>query len=404
MRTENGKRRTAHRIAALALASWATLAGAAGAASAQTVWIPQNSGTSQHLQAVDFPAGTAVGYAVGRRGTILKTTDGGATWVALNSGTGQELRGVHFPNSALVGWAVGKAGTILETRDGGLTWTPQASGTGANLNAVYFPPGSAVGWAVGDKGTILKASTEGVSVTPATATAARLPSNGTVYTVDFTVTNLGNNTRDFDLLTTAVPGTAITVVSITGPGVTQGANPDSARLAGLGPGAASVVTVTYSVADVPAATSDTLIFTARLVVYPTVSDDGRLELTVIRPNVATTKTVSPAGSPPPGTDLTYTITFTNDGSDNAVNVVVTDSLAPEVEFKLGSVVNSPPPGVGVTVEYSSDGGASWSYIPVSGGCGAPAGYDACVTDIRWTLDAPAAPTDSGNVQFAARIK
>jgi uncharacterized repeat protein (TIGR01451 family) len=372
---------------------------------AGATWTTLNPGTGQELRSVYFLT-SSTGYAVGRNGTILKTTDGGATWTRLNSGTNRDLRAVHFP-TASTGYAVGTNGTILETRDGGVTWTPQASGTGANLNAVFFPPSSSVGWAVGDQGTILIGSTEIVTVTPDTAAAARLPSNGTLYTTDFTVTNLSGNARDFDLLTSRAPGTAIAVISITGTGVSQGANPDSARLTALGAGASTVVTVSYSVADVPAATSDTLIFTARSVLYPTVLDDGRLELTVIRPNLTTTKTAVPTGNPPPGTDLTYTITFTNTGTDDAVNVQIVDSLAVEVQFKLGSVANNPPPGIGVTVEYSNDGGATWSYTPVSGGCGAPVGYDACVTHIRWTLDAsvpPTAPNNTGNVQFTARIR
>ena len=41
-------------------------------------WVPQNSGTTQGLNGVDFDAQT--GYACGEFGTILKTTDGGSNW------------------------------------------------------------------------------------------------------------------------------------------------------------------------------------------------------------------------------------------------------------------------------------------------------------------------------------
>ena len=87
-------------------------------------------------------------------------------------------------------------------------------------------------------------------VWPDTVRDARLPSNGSNYTVDFTVSNIGSGTDDYDLLTSAAPGTAITVISITGLGVSQGANPDSARLASLPAGESAIVTVTYSVAIV----------------------------------------------------------------------------------------------------------------------------------------------------------
>ena len=247
----------------------------------------------------------------------------------------------------------------------------------------------------------------GVGVTPDTTTASRLPSNGTNYTVAFTVTNNGSGTDDFDLLTAQSPGTAISVVSITGPGVTQGANPDSARVASLAAGNSALVTVTYSVADVAAGTTDTLLLTARSVGSPAQTDDGRLELTVIKPNMTTVKAVSPTGTQLPGTDLTYTVTITNDGSDDAVSTLIVDSLPVEVEFQVGSVVNNLPTGVTATVEYSNDGGSTWTYTPVSAGCSAPATYDGCVTHIRWTLQnnlSSIGPDNTGNVQFVARIQ
>ncbi len=123
--------------------------------------------------------------------------------------------------------------------------------------------------------------------------------------------------------------------------------------------------------------------------------------------VSVTKSVTPTGAVTPGTDLTYTITLTSSGNADAVNTVVVDSLAAEIQFKLGSVNNSLPAGLGVVVEYSNDAGASWTYTPISGGCGAPPGYDACVTQIRWTLQgnfSPTPPNNTGSLQFVARIR
>jgi uncharacterized repeat protein (TIGR01451 family) len=167
------------------------------------------------------------------------------------------------------------------------------------------------------------------------------------------------------------------------------------------------VIVTYSVASVAAGTTDTIVFTARSVADSAASEDGRLEITVVRPDIALAKSVNPNGVQGPGTDLTYTVTFTNTGTTDAVNVEVVDSLAVELEFKVGSIVNNPPTGIGVTVQYSNDGGSSWTYTPVSAGCGGLAGYDACVTHVRWRLQddmSAAAPDNTGNVQFVARIK
>ncbi|MGH9260916.1 MAG: hypothetical protein ACRD08_13630, partial [Acidimicrobiales bacterium] len=247
----------------------------------------------------------------------------------------------------------------------------------------------------------------GVDVAPPTTAASRLPSGGTNYTVGFTVQNTGSATDNFDLLTTRLPGTVITVVSITGAGVTQGANPDSARLAGLGAGASAAVTVTYSVGPAAAGAIDTLVLTARSVGSPATTDAGRLVVTVIRPTLTTGKAVNPSGAQAPGTDLTYTITFTNAGSAAAVSAIVVDTLPGQVDFKVGSVVSTPPSGVSVAVEYSNDGGATWIYVPASGGCGAPATYDRCVNRIRWRLlnDLSSTPPDNtGTLQFVARIR
>jgi hypothetical protein len=52
-------------------------------------------------------------------------------------------------------------------------------------------------------------------------------------------------------------------------------------------------------------------------------------------------------------------------------------------------------------------GTSWSYMPVSGGCGATAGFDRCVTRIRWTFQQPfsaVAPDNTATLEFVARIR
>jgi photosystem II stability/assembly factor-like uncharacterized protein len=58
------------------------------------------------------------GIVVGDFGTILPTTDGGATWTRQSSGTTNFLSGVSLVN-ADTETAVGQAGTILRTTTGG---------------------------------------------------------------------------------------------------------------------------------------------------------------------------------------------------------------------------------------------------------------------------------------------
>jgi len=63
----------------------------------------------------------------------------------------------------------------------------------------------------------------GVVVAPHADTVSRLP--GTNYTRSFTVQNVGNTTDSYDLLTSRLPGTALTSVSITGTGVIRARTP-----------------------------------------------------------------------------------------------------------------------------------------------------------------------------------
>ena len=257
-----------------------------------------------------------------------------------------------------------------------------------------------------DKSIQVVAPTRGTSVTPGVVAVSRLPSNGTNYSATFTVTNTGNATDSFDLLTTT-PLTAITAISIAGMGVTQAGNPDSARLGSTGVSGSSVITVTYSVGNVAAGVTDTLILTARSVGNSTVSANGRVELTVIRPGVSVLKGVSPNGTQVPGTDLTYTVTLTNAGSAAAASIVAVDTLSSNLIFKVGSVVNNLPAGLTATLAYSNDGGSTWTYVPASLACGAPAGFDRCVNRVRWTLTgtlSSTAPNNTGTVQFVSRIR
>ena len=117
-----------------------------------TTWKSQVSGTNQSLMSVSFVTAQA-GWAVGHKGTILHTDDGGTTWKTQASGTTQHLSSVTFA-TAQAGWAVGDDGTILHTDGGGTTWKTQASGTNQSLVSVSFVTAQA-GWAVGDDGTIL---------------------------------------------------------------------------------------------------------------------------------------------------------------------------------------------------------------------------------------------------------
>jgi uncharacterized repeat protein (TIGR01451 family) len=136
------------------------------------------------------------------------------------------------------------------------------------------------------------------------------------------------------------------------------------------------------------------------------------------PIINLVKSVSPLGPQIPGTDLTYTINYTNVGGKPASNFVIIDPnmnnadplerVLRNLDFKIGSMTSSPgTSGLVATFAYSNDGGATWTYTPVSGGGGAPVGYDRNVTNIRWSFAgnlSQASPNNTGSVSFVARIR
>jgi len=126
------------------------------------------------------------------------------------------------------------------------------------------------------------------------------------------------------------------------------------------------------------------------------------------PVINLVKSVDASGTVLPGTDLGYSVVFTNSGASAAQNFVITDPVPADTDFKVGSAAqNLGSTGLGVSVSYSSDGGATWNYTPVSGGGSAPAGYDRTVTHVRWAFSgalSQASPNNSGNVGFTTRVR
>ena len=89
------------------------------------------------------------------------------------------------------------------------------------------------------------------------------------------------------------------------------------------------------------------------------------------------------------------------------NPATTLKINDYTDFKVGSVANTLGSLTSVTVAYSSDNGATWTYTPASGAGGAPAGFDRNVTHVRWTFTGSlvqTAPNNSGSVSFTARIR
>jgi photosystem II stability/assembly factor-like uncharacterized protein len=65
--------------------------------------------------------------AVGSRGVIVVSSDGGKTWKQANVPVQSDLLAVYFPNPD-TGWAVGHDGVVLRSDNGGDTWIKQLDG------------------------------------------------------------------------------------------------------------------------------------------------------------------------------------------------------------------------------------------------------------------------------------
>src|SRR6476646_2094027 len=122
-------------------------------------WSAVNSGTANNLNGAHL-LGSGTGFIVGEAGTILKTTDLGATWAPLTSGTTTTLHGVYLFDDDQ-GDAVGEQGLILRTTDGGAMWQTVASGVKDSLGSVSFSGVNGI-WG-GDSQTILYSTDSGAS-------------------------------------------------------------------------------------------------------------------------------------------------------------------------------------------------------------------------------------------------
>ncbi len=188
-----------------------------------------------------------------------------------------------------------------------------------------------------------------VAVTPDSALprAERLPSS-TPYSFTFYVKNTGNIADDYNLAATN-SGSTITVTSVS---VSSPVN--------IAAGDSVAVIVGYTIAEVAVGSTDRLTLTATSVTQPA-TDDGFLDMIVVRPAVAIAKAVfapdsltALAGTVKPGDVIWYRVTVTNTGDRDASSVVVTDSLPAELTFGL----LAPDTGTDWGLSYSGGSGGT----------------------------------------------
>jgi uncharacterized repeat protein (TIGR01451 family) len=273
--------------------------------------------------------------------------------------TGYRFGATTYPtlaglNAALAGSAIAQGGSItikvvydVASNKGGVntvyTLTAASRRTPATTNS--------------KTSSITPAQLFAVAVTPhGGQNVQKLPGNN--YSFNYTIQNNGNGTDQFDLIA-ASPGSAvITIVSV------NGVAGDSARIS-LAPTASQAVAVVYNVANVAAGSTDTLNLLGRSVANPPTTDQGFLDLTVIKPNLTLAKAaylddgVTPvSGTVVPGQIIRYRITVTNSGSTSASSVQVTDALPAQVTYVSTSSSagwSVSVSGQNVTADYTGTG-------------------------------------------------
>jgi uncharacterized repeat protein (TIGR01451 family) len=175
----------------------------------------------------------------------------------------------------------------------------------------------------------------------------------------------------------------------------------------LAPGASANISVRLIVpAGAAVGTVETGTLTATGAV--TSATDNAIDVTaIVAGNLQLTKSVAPAGDQAPGTELTYTTSYQNIGTSDVTAIVIYDAIPAFTQYRVGSEdIGTPPATITVvSVEFSDDGGATWAYTPFSGGGGAPANFDANVTNVRFVMtgDIAAGSGSPVGVSFAVRI-
>ena len=108
----------------------------------------------------------------------------------------------------------------------------------------------------------------------------------------------------------------------------------------------------------------------------------------------------------PGTEITYATAFINQGTGISRSLSIIDPVQDMTDFKLGSVMSDlGTTGLKITVTYSKDNGENCNYTPVSGGGGAPSGFDRLVNAVCLNFSGDlgtTAPNNSGKFSYVGR--
>ena len=133
------------------------------------------------------------------------------------------------------------------------------------------------------------------------------------------------------------------------------------------------------------------------------SSVAEVEVTTVDANGIKKTQREPALMVPPGEIVIYTNAFTNLGSQPAEDLIINNPVPQNTEYLGGSATEK-----GANVIFSANGGETFATpnnIFITDGTGgkklaSPSDY----TNIRWTLQSPLPPGETGFVEFRVRVK
>ena len=318
------------------------------------------------------------------------------------SGTTSTLVGATGASTALAGLAFATDGSLYTSDT-----------TGSNSQIYKLSTTTGLGTLVGSSGAALSdlAALPAFADLAMTKTATSGLAVGQNATYSLSVKNNGPQSATGPITVSDTLPAGLSYVSASGSGWSCSVAGSVVTCTNAGPVAngvtLSAITLTVAVASgaVPSVTNTA---TVSSTTFDNGAANNSSSVTKSVMNVTLSKSVSPSGSQVPGTDLVYTVAFTNTGGAAASSFVVTDPVPASTDFKVGSVTNSlGTTGLTVVVAYSNNSGTTWTYTPVSAGGGASAGYDRSVTNIRWTFTgnlSRTSPNNTGSVSFTAKIR
>ena len=342
-------------------------------------------------------------------GTVTSSAAGAITLTAGGDNTSTSFSGVIQNGSGTVAFT--KSGTGTQTFGGNNTYTSTTTVSAGALLVNGSQSSSAIslnGGTLGGSGTVgtVTSTASGGTVNPGTTTGILTTGNinwstGTpTFKVALNGTTVGTG---YDQVSTSgtINLTGATLSGTVGFSPTNGASFTIINNTG-----GSAITGTFS--GMAEGSTVTVGGWSFKITYLGGSGHS-VVLTTGTPVLALVNSVSPSAMlQSPGTDLAYTITFTNNGAVGGSNVVISDPIPNNTDFKVGSPTNSlGTTGLSVSVAYSNNGGSTYTYTPVSAGGGAPTGYDRNVTNIRWTFTgtlSQTSPNNTGSITYTARIQ